>query len=245
MSSDCGPEPAGPSRAGFRAGAIASLPVLPAVAPFGLIFGTVAMEAGLDPVQALAMAALVIAGASQLAALQLLGEGAPFLVILATSAAVNLRMMLYSASLAAAWRGTGKGWRALAAFFLHDQAYGLSINRYRARPGERPAERIGFFFGTVATTCTVWMLATWAGIAVGEQLPEELGLEFFVPLAFLALVAPMIRSKPEIAAAATAVAVGVALKDLPYRSGIFVASGAGVAVGMACRRIGRPSEARS
>lgn len=238
------PHRAGPSRAGLRAGAAASVPVLPAVAPFGFIFGTLAMETGFDALQALTMAAMVIAGASQLAALQLIHDGAPFLVIVATAAAVNMRMAMYSASLAPEWRGTKKGWRAVAAFFLHDQAYGLSIARYRTRPAESPGDRMGFFFGTVATTCTVWMIATALGIAVGRGLPEEWGLHFFVPLAFLALVGPMIRGWPELAGAATAVAVAVALADLPFRSGLFVATAAGIAAAIACKRSARRRERR-
>ena len=226
-----------PSRAALAAGALATVPILPAIAPFGVIYGTLAIETGLGPVQALAMAALVIAGASQLAALQLLGEGAPLAVILLTAGAVNLRMAMYSASLAPYWRGISSRWRALAAFGLHDQDYALSMVRYQSRPEEAPYERLGFFLGSFLMTVPVWMGSTLVGIELGAHLPAELGLEFFVPLAFLALIAPMLRGRPEVLAAAVAMAVSVVLSDLPYRSGLFVAAAAGIATGVTLRRM--------
>lgn len=220
-------------RAGLRAGMIASLPIIPATVPFGFIFGAVAAEAGLDLVQAGTMAALVVAAASQLAAVQMLSDGAPVAVIVLTGAVINLRLAMYSASLLPHLQGATLLERTLIPMVLHDQAYAVSIARYRERR-EGPAARVAFFLGAGAVSSALWLVAVVAGFAGGTRLPE--GIEFFIPIAFLALAAPMLRDRPSMAAAATAVAVAVALRHLPYSGGLFIASAAGIGVGMLLSR---------
>lgn len=223
-------------RRGFRAGLVAALPVLLAVGPFGLIFGVVATEAGLDLAQTLAMTALVIAGASQLATLQLLSDGAPVLVAVATGAVVNLRMAMYSASLALHWQGTPLSLRALAAIVLHDQSYALSVGRYQRRPEEPLADRVGFYFGVGLLTSTVWIAMTLVGATVGKGISDTVDLRFIVPVTFIALVAPMLRGRATLLAAAVAAAVAVALSGLPYGLGLVAGAGAGIAAGLVAER---------
>ncbi len=69
------------------------------VAPFGLLFGVVATEAGLNLVETLTLTVLVIAGAAQFTALALLEDQAPTIIVIIASLAVNLRMAMYSAAL--------------------------------------------------------------------------------------------------------------------------------------------------
>lgn len=219
------------TRRGFHAGLLASLPVLLAVAPFGLIFGVLAAEAGLDINQTMAMSSVVIAGASQLAALQLLTEDAPALIAILTGAVVNLRMAMYSASIGVYWRNAPMRWRMLAAIVLTDQSYALSIQRYRRLPDELLGDRLGFFFGIGLLTCSVWVAATYLGATVGSRIPAEWGLEFIVPITFIAIVAPMLRGFANLLAAAVAATLAVILSDLPYGIGLLVAAAAGIGAG--------------
>lgn len=221
-----------PTRRGFLAGAWAAVPMLLAVVPFGVIFGAIATEAGLDPVEAMAMTAIVVAGASQLAALQLMVDEAPALIAVLTGAVVNLRMAMYSASIAEHWQGVPMLWRVPAAYFLHDQAYALSLRRYREHPAEPLADKVGFYFGVGAVTVTTWIASSWVGVVVGRQVPPEWGLNFAVPVVFIAAVAPMIRGRANIAAAVVASVVALILDDLPYGLGLMVAAAAGIAAGM-------------
>ncbi|MEM6354898.1 MAG: AzlC family ABC transporter permease [Pseudomonadota bacterium] len=221
-----------PSRRGFIAGLWASVPVWMAVVPFGMIFGTIAIEAGFDLVETMAYTIIVTAGASQLAALSVLEDGGPVLVAILTGAVVNLRMAMYSASLAVHWQGASMLWRVPAAFFLHDQAFAVSMTRY-AKRDEPLSDRLGFYFGVGFSTTSVWILATLAGALIGEGLPDDLGLEFAVPACFLAITAPLIRGTANIAAAATAATLSILLLDLPHGLGLIIASAAGIAVGMA------------
>src|SRR5512142_2393245 len=84
----------------FWAGVRAELPLLIGVFPFGMIYGALALSAGLSPVAAQMMSSIVFAGSSQFAMAQLVHESAPAAVIVLTIGVINLRHMLYSASMA-------------------------------------------------------------------------------------------------------------------------------------------------
>ncbi|MEM6971848.1 MAG: AzlC family ABC transporter permease [Pseudomonadota bacterium] len=221
-----------PARRGFVRGVLASMPVWLAVVPFGVIFGTVAVDAGLDMVQVMAFTVIVTAGASQLAALQVLTDGAPAVLAVLTGAVVNLRMAMYSASIAAAWPGVAMSWRIPAAWFLHDQAFALSMRRYADRPDEPMRDKLGFYFGVGMATTTVWVIATWVGAAFGQQIPESWGLDFTVAACFIAIAAPMIRGTANIAAATTAAVASVMLVWLPAGVNLVVAAMLGIVIGM-------------
>ena len=74
-----------------------SLTVAPGIAAWGLMTGVAMMNSGMSTAEALLMGLIVFAGSSQLAAIPLLGAGAPMWVILATGFCVNLRFVVFSA----------------------------------------------------------------------------------------------------------------------------------------------------
>jgi len=213
--------------AGFREG----LPFLLVVMPFGLLFGVVATEAGFTAVQTMAFSSVVFAGASQFAALQLMVEDAPTLIVLVTALAVNLRMAMYSASLAV-WLGDAPLWqRALVAYVNVDQSYAVSINRYEDRPDMTLPNRIAFFFGAVTPVCPMWVVATGLGIWLGDTIPEWMALDFAVPICFLAIMAPMMRTLAHMLAAVTSIVVALVLAGLPFNLGLLAAAVAAMMVG--------------
>jgi 4-azaleucine resistance transporter AzlC len=229
------PNPTGPAPDPFRAyrrGILVALPMQLATAPFGVIFGALAIEVGLDAVQTMAMTVIVVAGASQLVALQMLAEQAPPLMIVLTATVVNLRMAMYSAAIAARWQGVGPRPRLFAAWFLNDQSFALSVKHYDQNPSMPPSERVGFFFGVGSCTLTFWITATLIGAVVGAQLPPEWPLEFAVPVVFISISAPMLRGMPNLAAALSASTLAIVLHDLPHGLGLIAASIVGIAVGM-------------
>ena len=226
--------------AAFRRGVIASMPVWLAIGPFGAIFGAVATATGLDLVQTMGMTMVVAAGASQMAALQLINDGAPALLAIGTGAVVNLRMAMYSASLAAAWPGAPLRTRALAAYFLHDQSYAMAMRRYAEQPQESLSVRIGYFFGVGVSTILVWFAATLAGALFGARVPASWGLEFAVPVTFIAVTAPLLRSLPHVCAALVAAGLSLAAAGLPYGLGLVVAAVCAIATGVAVERLLAP-----
>ena len=106
-------------------------PLILGVVPFGTVAGVAAIEAGLDFSHAMGFSLIVLAGASQLASIALIGDNATLLVIIATALMINARFLMYSASLAPHFAGLSLPRRALAAYLLTDQAYAFSITRYR------------------------------------------------------------------------------------------------------------------
>lgn len=219
------------SGTGFRAGVRDVAPMLLGVAPFGMITGVTAAGVGLSPVEALGMSAIVFAGASQLAGLALLGAGAGFWVIVATTFMINLRMAMYSASLAPWLRRLSAPTRLVIAYLMTDQAYAFSILRYGREPEDFP--RRDYYLGVATPLWILWMSATAAGVLLGAQIPPAWQLDFAIPLTFLALLAPAVRDRPSFVAALVGGGLALALQGLPYNLGLIVGAVAGIVAGTA------------
>ncbi len=215
----------------FWLGFGAALPMLIVIVPFGLLFGVVASEAGWGLAETMAMTVLVIAGASQFTAVQLLSEHAPLLIVIATGLAVNLRMAMYSAAMAQHVGALSFWRRALVAYTLTDQTFGTTIGVFEGRPRASAAWKVAYYFGAAVPVCVPWYFATWLGAVAGGAIPDALALDFAVPITFLALVAPALRSLPHLAAAAVSVGVSLALAWMPYNLWLLIAALLAMATG--------------
>lgn len=150
------------SKSSFLGGFLACLPFVLMAAPFGFLFGVVATEAGLNIAQVMAFSTVVIAGAAQYAAVQLLVEEAPTLIVIGSAMAVNLRMVMYSASLQP-HIGRAHLWqRLLVAYTNFDQTFALSLNHYEDHPEKPPMVKAWYFLGAASVLVPVWIIATWA-----------------------------------------------------------------------------------
>ncbi|MFP1644370.1 AzlC family ABC transporter permease [Pontitalea aquivivens] len=212
---------------GFRQG----LPFLLVIIPFGLLFGVAATEAGLPITAVMGFSVLVLAGASQFTAVQLIGENAPTVLVVVTALAVNLRMAMYSASLAP-HLGPAPVWkRALVAYCMIDQSYTLAAQDYDRAPDQTVAEKLAYYAGACSHVCPAWVVATWAGAAVGQAIPPEFALDFAIPITFLAMLAPAMRTLAHVAAATVSVALALVLAFLPSGLGLLVAAVAAMTTG--------------
>jgi 4-azaleucine resistance transporter AzlC len=220
----------------FWRGARDSVPFTIVIFPFGMLFGVVGTEAGLNLAQVMGFSFLVIAGASQFAALQLMTENAPVLIVVASALAVNLRMAMYSAALAPHLGAAPLWQRAMIAYMNVDQTYALAVQRYEAAPPLSLAEKVAFFLGVSMPIVPLWYAATLIGILVGSAIPPEWGLDFAVPITFLALTAPALRTGAHVAAAVTSVTVVLLLAGLPWNLGLLVAGALGMIVGAEVER---------
>src|SRR5438067_10353116 len=130
------------SRQEARAGARAVAPMLIGVAPFGLVVGATSVTDHFGIGAAVGLSTIVFAGASQLAVLQALASGGSAIVAAIAAWTINLRILLYSASLAPELSHETTVRRLAAAYFLTDQAYAVSIMRWNvahAEPEGRPS----------------------------------------------------------------------------------------------------------
>jgi predicted branched-subunit amino acid permease len=237
------------------AGARASVPLLLGLVPFGLVAGVAAVDAGLSPLQAIGLSVVVFAGASQLAVVDLLGRDAPLVVVVLTATIINLRMSMYSASIAPYFAGFRRRWRGLCAYLLTDMSYALAIATFtdgdgadaapdtpdsdpaqaRLDPAE-PTHRRGYYLGAAVAIWAVWQVATVAGVVVGARIPDRWGVGFAVPLVFLALLVPDLTDRPRVIAALVGGGVAVVGSGWPLNLGLIGGALVGVAAGVAADR---------
>lgn len=222
--------PAVPRRL-FRDGVLGALPFLIVVTPFSMLFGVVATDAGLTLAQTMGFTMLVIAGAAQFAAIQLMTENAAVPLILLTALAVNLRMAMYSASLAPHLGAAPLWQRGLIAYANFDQTFALAIARYEAEPALPLRDKVRFFAGVATPITLVWCAMTAVGAVIGSSIPAWLALDFALPITFLALIGPMLRTLAHVAAAGTSVVVALLLAGLPAGVGLMIAAGAAMVAG--------------
>ena len=213
-----------PIRPWFLRGARDGLPFTLVVTPFALLFGVVATEAGLTLVETMAMTILVIAGASQFSAVALMTDQAPTVIVILTALAVNLRMALYSASMATHLAAAAVWKKAFVAYFLVDQSYAAAIAKYEAEPNLPLRAKLAYFFGVMLPVAPLWYAFSWVGAVAGAAIPPEYALDFAVPITFIALVAPALRSVPHVVAATVSVIAALSLVWVPYSLGLLLAA---------------------
>jgi 4-azaleucine resistance transporter AzlC len=222
----------------FWAGVRAEIPLVVGVFPFGMIYGALAINAGLSRMSAQMMSSIVFAGSSQVVAAKLLQEAAPGIVIILTIAVVNLRHLLYSASLAPYLASCSTPWKFLLSYFLTDEAYAPSVIQYEANGVQ--AFSHWFLFGAGFTLWFTWQVSTALGIFLGSAIPASWSLDFALPLTFIAIVVPTLMSRPAVAAALAAGLVATATYALPYKLGLILAALVGVVVGVFMEKVGKP-----
>ena len=219
----------------FIAGVKDELPILLGVSPFGMIYGVLALSAGLPATLAFAMSFVVFAGSAQFVGAQLIGAGAPGIVIVFTVCIVNLRHILYSASVAPYLNHLGRRWRCLLAYLLTDEVYAVTITRFvqgAASPSRSPFLQ-WYFLGAGLAQWSAWQASTAVGIALGAQIPPGWALDFTVALTFIALVVRALTDRPSMAEALSAGVVAVLAAGWPYRLGLVAAAIGGILVGLA------------
>lgn len=214
----------------FRNGLRGVLPLVVGVIPFGMIYGALAINSGLPVAAAQATSAIVFAGASQLAMMQLVGASAPAWVVVLTVAVLNLRHMLYSASIAPAVDHLSGRWKALLAYFLTDEVFAVSILKFN-RDGISPNGH-WYFLGAGVGLWSSWQLSSAAGIFLGAAIPSTWPLDFALALTFIAMVVPALKNRAELAAALAAGICAVAFYWLPYNLGLVLAAVIGICAGV-------------
>lgn len=223
-------------KSAFWAGVRDGGPFVLVAGPLAVLFGVLATEAGLNLLEVMTFSIVVIAGAAQFTALQLMQEEAPTLIVIVSAIAVNLRMAMYSAALTP-YLGPAPLWqRAFIAYLLVDQSYALSHGKFDAEQDMPLPQRVAYYFGTCVLVMTAWFGCSYAGAALGTAIPPGLPLDFALPIAFLAMVAPMLRTVPHLAAAGVAMVMSLICAGVPYSLGLLIAAIAGMIVGAALEK---------
>ena len=228
------------TRVELAAGARAVAPMLVGVIPFGLVAGATPATTGLGGGTSIGLSTVVFAGASQLAAADVLAKGGSAVVAIVAACTINLRMLLYSASLSPHLAHVPLRRRLLMAYLLTDQAYAVSITRWSGEaisageggPAPDLSRRVPYYLGAAMLLWVNWQICTVVGILIGAAVPDSLPLDFAVPLVFLVLLVPAITTRP--AAVAAVFGGGAAVLSAEAGGGhlsVLVGAIAGIAAG--------------
>ncbi|SFN32796.1 4-azaleucine resistance probable transporter AzlC [Formivibrio citricus] len=220
----------------FLAGLRDTLPMMVGAAPFGLIFGALAVSAGVSAAATIGMSALVFAGSSQFVAVSLLAAGAAWPVICLTTLVVNLRHALYSATLQPYAKDWPLAWRWVLSFWLTDETFAVVEHRFRYHGLEGAR---WYQLGSSLSMYGNWLLWTVFGVVLGSNLPglSDWGLDFAMLATFAAIVAPQLRQRPVLAAAMTAGATALLLQGMPYKLDLMAAAFTGICAGLLLERL--------
>ena len=191
-----------------RAGLVASLALVPSVFVYGTVFGGLAVQSGLRPLEVWGMTILVFAGASQFVAVPMIAAGAPALAVIVNTSVVNMRHYLMAATLAPSFRGFARPWLALIAHVINDESF--AVASARSRPPDA-----GVYLGSAGAVCAAFVGGVIAGTLLGGLVsdPERYGFDFAFPAVFLSLVAVQLRRRSDwlVAGGAAALAIAIAV----------------------------------
>lgn len=190
------------------------LPLWLGMIPFGAAYAVSARAAGLSLFETQLMSLLVFSGGAQLGAAGLFAANAAPLTVVATTFLINARHLLYGVSLG---QLIPLGWRQrlLTAHLLTDEAYGVTVGS--------PVRSLGFFLGAGSSLFFIWNLSTLLGALLSSFVPSPaaIGIDFIFPLAFLALLIPLLGSPQAVTVAAFAGVLALAASQV-LNSGLAV-----------------------
>lgn len=218
------------ARQAFVHGAIASLPLSLAVAPWGLLAGSMAIEANLSPLQGQGLSAIVFAGAAQLVAIGMLKGGANLFSILLTTLLLTSQHLLYGLSMRPVLSGLPARWRLGLGFLLTDEFFALTSQHDQQKFNRWYALGVGLTF------YVAWNLFTLAGIVLGQNIPhlDRLGLDFSIVATFVALIAPLVRNVPTVVCVAVSLFCSVLFSHWQWETALIAAGLLGMAAGFIC-----------
>lgn len=220
-------------RGEFLTGIKDTVPMIVGAIPFGIIFGTVAVNAGISPAAVMGMSLLVFAGSSQFVAATLVTQGAGLAVIVLTTFVLNVRHALYSASLAPFMRHLSQRWLLPLGFWLTDETYAVVIRRYQIA-GDNSPYKHWYMLGSSVSMYINWQLCTLIGIVAGTQLANanQLGLDFAMSVTFIGIVVPLVVNRPMLLATVVSGFTAALTYPMPNKVGLMIAAGMGIAAGL-------------
>lgn len=229
------------SRSALLAGARDTFPLLVGAWPFGVIFGALAVTSGFSPWGAAAMSAFVFAGSSQFIAVGLVAAATPPLVIILTTFVVNLRHMLYSATLAPHLNKLPRAWLLPLGFWLTDESFVVAAKRFTEI--EHSQDKHWYLLGSEVAMYANWQLVTWIGIIAGQAIkdPGSWGLDFAMVVTFIGMLVPLVKDRPALVSILVTGCTALLANSLPYQLGLLIAALLGIAAGVVAEILWPPA----
>ncbi len=169
----------------FLEGVADLAPVLVAVIPIGLLWGTLASAKGLSVLESVLMSIIVFAGAAQFVAVEMWQEPAPILLLIFAAFIVNIRHVLMSASVSRHIEKIPRKLHPLVAYLLVDESWALTERRALRKP-----VTLAYYLGVTLPMAFSWYVATGVGALLGRSLgnPAAIGLDFAFSALFISIL---------------------------------------------------------
>ena len=176
----------------LKKGAVDMLPLSLAVLPWGILFGSLAVQRGFSWLEAQMFSAIIFGGAVQIVTVELIADNASLFTVLFSAFIISSRHFLYGLTLRDRLSPKPLRWRLSLGFLLTDELFALSGDRH----AYRNRFRLYYALGAGGSFYLAWNLWTFIGIVAGASLPDltELGLDFAIAATFIALVIPEIKT---------------------------------------------------
>ena len=170
----------------FRSGLADGWPMFLAYVPIAMLWGTLAAAKGFSPFEALLMSALVYAGASQFVAIEMWQESLPIVLLIFTIFIINVRHVLYAASISRHLGEIPSRWHATLMYVLTDEAWALLERKALTHP-----LTLGYYVGVAVPLWPTWFISSAIGAYIGTKLPDPalIGLDFAFAAMFIAILA--------------------------------------------------------
>jgi len=219
---------------GAREGWRTVLPFSVGTISWAIVTGLAMRSSGLSELEAMGMSVLVFAATAQLGALPLIASGAPLWLIFLTGLVLNLRFVIFSASIAPVFHDRPWAQRLACSYLLTDS--GFTLLSPRLLGAQDPQWRWGYYLGPALWGWLLWQGCVLIGVLGAGVLPRDWSLEFMGTIALMVMLVPMTRSRPMLLAALVAGLAAVLLHALPLRMGLFAAIALGIAAGFLAER---------
>ena len=232
----------------FLTGLRAAVPLAVPAVPIGILLGVAIRDsAAIGNLAGWASSWMILAGAAQFAAIDLLDQGAGVAAVVAAMFMINARHLMYSAAMSERFKEAPTWFKVVGSYLLVDQAFALNGDHAPGGLEERSmAYQMWYYIGTAAPVVAMWIGTVTLGIFVGELLPAEWEIDFAIPLMFLGLMVISTSNLPGVVAAIVAGTVAVLGRDWPSGSGLLTGAVLGVVVAglldLALERRQRPED---
>jgi predicted branched-subunit amino acid permease len=161
----------------------------------------------------------------------------PVAIIVLTTFIVNLRHMLYSATLLPYLKNLPQKWRIPLAFWLTDETFAVTVHRFQKN--DSSACKHWYQLGSSIAMYLNWQFWCFLGLALGNRIPDaqSWGLDVAMPVTFIGMIIPFVKTLPMVVCVLTAGAASLLTLAMPYKLGIVVSAFAGIAAGLMAQRI--------
>ena len=182
-------------------------PFAVALIPFGMAIGAASAAAGLSSWESAFGAVALLAGASQLAAVEVIGVGGGIFSAAIVVALINTRFVLYGAGVARWFEDVSLTQRMMLAIPIVDQTFILCQERFVGVTD--PASRRQYYLASTAVLVSAFIVSQIIAFQIGGSLPDSLGLHLAAPLAFAGMLARAVKTRLDIVAGAVAATIVV------------------------------------